>query len=1071
MTLQLKTAIMKQLRFLLMMLPFLFITGIASAQKREISGKVTDQVTGEPLAGVSIISGKEKGGTATKQDGTYTISVGPGIKSLTFSFISYTPQTISIGESNTINVSLATEAITQSEVVVIGYGTQKRSNVSGAVSKYKNERIDEAPVSRLDQALQGKIAGVTVQNISSEAGADPKISIRGTNSINAGATPLVVVDGQITPDGLAFLNPGDVESVEVLKDAASAAIYGSRGSSGVIMVTTKKGVADKPKYNFKYSIGQKQDYKRYDVMTTSEYVSMLFIEMINKRSDPTVNQATNTVSTGDRASYVLENQLLGKGTDWQEESLRSGMFQNIQLGVSGGSKSVKYYFSGGYQGDEGMMYKSDYKKLNIRAKTDVEFSKRVKLTINLNPSYARRTSPSQNFTNFWRMPGWLPVYHTEVTAALARTNPLNATIKAGDYAHQRHFSSLTYTGTMPDGTPWTGSGNPGGSAQQNPKSEVDRSDISTQEYRLQSSAELNITVAKGLTFKSLASGYINYSNGLDYSQRSANRDGDLNVGIFTNNSNIYLLSENTLNYVKTVRDHDISALFGITTERTDIVREQTTGLDFPSDDIRTLASAAQVDKNRTFGTKAQIGLNSFLGRLTYAYKSKYLFSTSLRRDGSSYFGPGNKWGTFPAVSVGWAASKEQFLSNIKWLSNLKFRGSYGATGNNRIVADAWLDLLYGSNYPFGTATGTSYPGLINSGSIIANPDITWERTFQSNFGVDLALFKNKISLTLDIYDSKTEKLLLQQSVMGFTGVQRYWNNLGSLNNKGFELELSTKNIQTKNFRWTTSANLSQNKNEIIELGTEAFLLNQGERSEVYRNQVGRPLVEFLGFKTDGVWLSQAQIDDARAKGLTSTLPAIFTPGGLKVVDVNGDNKLDNNDRTILGNPYPDFIWGITNNVSYKGFELSFFLQGSHGGQLINGDPNYNESGRYMRIYNTNRWVSAGFPGDGKTPVSRGTGFNWMLTDYVVEDASYWSLREVNISYAIKAERIKKLGLSGMRFYVSVQNLYFHMADNYRSLNPEGRFQNGPYSSVLIDGYQRGSFPIPRTFLFGLDINF
>jgi len=452
----------------------------------------------------------------------------------------------------------------------------------------------------------------------------------------------------------------------------------------------------------------------------------------------------------------------------------------------------------------------------------------------------------------------------------------------------------------------------------------------------------------GFNFKSLASGYFNYTKGLNFAERSANRDGDLNVGIFTNNSNIYLLAENTLNYVKAFGNHDITALLGVTTERTDINREQTTGLDFPSDDIRTLASAAQIDKARTLGTKAQIGLNSFLGRITYAYKSKYLFSTSLRRDGSSYFGPGNKWGTFPAISLGWVASKESFLNNIKWLTNLKFRGSYGATGNNRIVENAWVDLLYGANYPFGTASGTSTPGLITSASIIANPDITWERTFQSNLGIDLSLFKNKISVTLDLYNSKTEKLLLQQSVMAFTGVPQFWNNLGSLENTGFELDVSSKNIQTKNFRWTTSANLSHNENKIIELGSEAFLLNQGERSEVYRNQVGKPLVEFLGFKTDGVWLSQAQIDEARAKGLTTTLPAALTPGGLKIIDINGDNKLDNNDRTILGNPYPKFIWGITNNIAYKGFELSFFLQGSHGGKLINGDPNYNESGRYIR---------------------------------------------------------------------------------------------------------------------------
>ncbi|MEI8058761.1 MAG: SusC/RagA family TonB-linked outer membrane protein, partial [Ferruginibacter sp.] len=807
--------------------------------------------------------------------------------------------------------------------------------------------------------------------------------------------------------------------------------------------------------------------------TTTEYIQMLFNEMAEKKLDSTVNQATNTITDGDKASYIIENQLLnGQGTDWQKQTIRPGLFQNVDMNVSGGSKSAKYYISAGYQGDEGMMYKSNFNKYNFRAKTDVEISKRIKLAINLNPSYTSRQAPSQNFTNFWRMPGWLPVYHTEASAALARTNPLQANIKAGDYAHQRQFANLAYTGTLPDGSTWTtASASPGGSAQQNPRSDVDRSDVNSNEYRLQSSAELNINLAPGLNFKSLASGYMYYSKGLSFLERNYNADGTVNSGTFTNNSNIYLLSENTLNYVKTIKDHDITALVGVTTERTTVNREQTTGVDFPSDDIRTLASASQIDKSKTFGTKSEIGLNSFLGRLTYAYKSKYLFSSSLRTDGSSYFGQGNKWGTFPAVSAGWVASKENFLNEVKWLNNLKFRGSYGATGNNRIVENAWVDLLYGLNYPFGTATGSSNPGLITSTSIIANPDITWERTFQSNFGVDVSLFKNKIGVTLDVYQSKTEKLLLQQSVQAFTGVSQYWNNLGSLQNNGFELELNSINIKRKDYGWTTSANLSHNKNKILELGTEAYLLNQGERSEVYRNQVVKPLVEYLGFKTDGVWLSQADINAAIAKGLTSTLSSVFTPGGLKLVDTNGDNVIDNNDRVVLGNPNPDFIWGLTNNVTYKGFQLSFFLQGSHGGKMINGDPNYNESGRTITTYNQNRWVSAMYPGDGKTPVSRGTGFNWMLTDYVIEDASYWSLREVNLSYAFKAALIKRLKLNGLRLYLSAQNIYFHMAPNYRGLNPEGRFQTGPYSSVLIDGYQRGAFPIPRTFLVGIDVNF
>ena len=1060
---------MKSIRLLFTMIPMLCLSFIAQAQKIELTGKVTDQATGQPLVGASIIVTSNTG-VSTKENGTFSVSVAKDTKSFTISFVGYVPQTVKITNAKVYNIALVPDVTTQNEVVVIGYGTQKKSSLTGAIAKFKNENLDEAPVSRVDQALQGKIAGLTIQNTSSEAGAAPKISIRGISSVNAGASPLIVIDGMPVPDGLSFLNPADIESIEVLKDAASAAIYGSRGASGVIMVTTKKGAVGKTKYNFKYSAGQKKDYKRYDIMNTKEYVGMLFTEMQLRSTDPSVVQSTNTVVDGDRASYIIETALRnGQSTDWQSETLRPGGFKNIQLSATGGSKEMRYFVSGGYQNDEGIQNKSNYEKFNIRTKVDIDLSKKVKLTVNLNPSYAKKISPSQNFTNFWRAPTWLPVYHNALTAALVNTNPQYAGVLPGDYAHPRHFSGLKYTGNMPDGTVWTSAttANPSGSAQQNPRSDVERSDIATNEYRLQSSAELSIELAKGLIFKTLGTSLVNYSNGLNFYEREYNSEGSTNIGVFTNNKYTDLLSENTLNYTKSANKNELNILAGFTSQTTKIQNQQTTGNDFPSDDIRTLNSAAQIDKTGTSGTNNQIGLVSYLGRINYAYDNKYLLSASYRADGSSYFAAGKKWGKFPSISAGWVISKEKFLSNVDWLSNLKFRTSYGVSGNNRIVDFAFLDLLYGANYTYGSGTGVTTPGLVSSSAYLSNPNITWESTNQNNYGIDLALFRNRVSLTIDMYKSKTDRLLLQQSAMAFTGVPQFWNNLGSLQNKGIEIELSTKNIQRKDFTWTTSANISHNENKILQLGTEAFLLNQGERTEVYRNKVGDPLVTFYGFKTDGVWISQDQINSS---GLTSSLTGMFVPGGLKVVDMNGDGKIDNSDRTDLGNPYPKFNWGITNNFKFKGFDFSFLIQGVQGGKLINGDPNYNESRRTIRIYNQNRWISAAHPGDGMTPYST-NGFNWMLTDYVIEDASYFSLREVNLGYTLPSSTIKRLKINSMRFYLSAQNLYFHMADGYRGLNPEGRFSNGPYSSVLIDGYQRGSFPIPQTITAGIDINF
>ena len=664
---------MKSIKLLATIIPLFFLTVLVQAQNKEIKGKITDQATGLPLSGASVLSNNNTG-VATKEDGTFTISVGNEVKSLKVSFVGYVSQNITINGRKVINVTLNPEVNQQNDVVVIGYGTQKKSSLTGAISKFKNEKLDEAPVSRVDQALQGKIAGLNIQNTSSESGAAPKISIRGISSLNAGASPLIVIDGLPVPDGLSFLNPADVESIEVLKDAASAAIYGSRGASGVIMVTTKKGTTSKPKYTFKYSAGQKKAYTRYDIMTTEEYAGMLFNEMKLRSTDPTVVQSTNTVVDGDRASYIIENEIRnGESTDWQSESLRAGKFTNVQLGATGGSKDVRYYVSGGYQNDEGMMNKSNYEKFNVRTKVDIDLSSKVKLSINLNPSFAKKLSPSQNFTNFWRAPTWLPVYHNAASAALVNTNPQYAGILPGDFAHPRHFSGLKYTGTMPDGTSWTSTttANPSGSAQQNPYSDVQRSDISMMEYRLQSSAELSIELAKGLIFKTVGSTLMNYANGLSFYERDYNSEGSNNIGVFTNNKYTDLLSENTLNYKKSVKKSDIAVLAGFTSQTTKVQNQRTTGNDFPSDDIRTLNSAAQLDKTGTTGTNNQIGLLSYLGRINYAYDDKYLLSVSYRTDGSSYFAQGKKWGSFPSISGGWVLSKEKLYSTFCYVYRTK----------------------------------------------------------------------------------------------------------------------------------------------------------------------------------------------------------------------------------------------------------------------------------------------------------------------------------------------------------------------------------------------------------------
>ena len=1069
----------------------LIFTSIIYAQtdKLKVSGIVADS-KGMSIPGV-IVTCEDKS-VSTDIEGRYSIEVKNSKSILRFSYLGFALQVVVVGKNKEINITLLESKSELDEVVVIGYGTQKRSNVTGSVSKYKNEKLDEIAVSRLDQALQGKIAGVQVQNISSEAGADAVITIRGISSINAGASPLVVVDGQPIPDGLASINMADVASVEILKDAASAAIYGSRGASGVILITTKSGKTDKVKYAFKYSSGLKSAYETYPIMTTTEYVNLLYKEREIRAlttdtyfsANPTYN---NLIYTGDAktagtdnilAGYIVEQTMLGgKGYNYQDEVLQTAEFKNIQLSATGGTKSMRYFISAGYQGDEGIMLKSNFEKFNFRAKMDIELSKKAKLSFNLNPSYSTKESPSDNLTDFWRYPSWLPAVHNDLTADFVSQNPKWAGIKAGDYAHPRHFIDLLYDESSlkwPYGIPEDPTfdrtkifASPSNSTQNNPMATLLSKDINAKAYGLQSGATLSYNLLPGLDFKTMATLYMKYDTKLDWANRNADGDGIVNKGVYYNNSYLDLLTENTLNYKKEFDNHSFDVLLGYTAQKTKTTKTQTTGLDFPSDDIRTLNNALFIDKAGTFGSENQIGLISYLGRVNYAFQSKYLLSASYRTDGSSYFGPGNKWGSFPAASIGWVANKEKFLSKVDWLNKLTFRGSYGVSGNNRILDFGFSNLLSPANYSFGPVTGTQTSGQTQTSSILSNEEITWESTFQSNVGLDLAILNNRINLTVDVYKSLTDKLLLQQANMSFTGVPLAWNNIGSLDNKGFEFELSTTNIKTKSFKWATSANLSHTENKVRELGNEKYLRNQGERTEIYQTKVGDPLVQFFGFKTDGVWLSQQDITDS---GLDTELPSLFKPGGLKLVDVNGDKIINNDDRTVIGNPYPDFTWGMTNTFNYKSVDLSFTWQGVQGGELINGDPNYGETKSRNRNYNSNRWLSPSSPGDGKTPYES-IGFNWLLTDYVVEDASYFALREVNIGYTLPNAFCKQVGLSSMRLYSSGQNLFFQSAKGYRGINAEGRSNSGPYASAIVAGYQRGSFPIAKTIVFGIDINF
>jgi TonB-linked SusC/RagA family outer membrane protein len=1050
---------------------FLFFKPAFSQNRFKIQGTIKT-ADGSPLPGASIKVKDSRQGVVSDAKGEFSINAENG-QLLLINYLGYQPQAYSVTKNEKITITLQELPNTMETVVVIGYGTQRKSSVTGAVSKLKNDNLDEIPTSRLDNALIGKIAGVAIQNVSSEVGADPVVRVRGFSSISASAQPLVVVDGYPVPDGLSFVNPQDVESIEVLKDAASSAIYGSRAANGVILITTKSGVSDKPRYTFKSYYGFKKPYKLNPIMTITDYTNLLFTEAAMRNNDPTVPASgKNLITPPERAAYIIENQISGVPTDWQQEALQDANIKNVQFGISGGKKELRYYISASGQKDQAILKYNDNSRLNVKTKLDGSLGKKVTFSINFNPSYIKTQRPAVNFTDYFRFGSFLPVYHNDFTAAYVHQNAQWASILPGDFVQARHFNGLQYTGTMPDGSLWASSGpvEPFATSNNTPLSIAARESRNQETYRMLGGGDLSIKILPELTFKTSIGGYYNQQENTTLTRSGARKDGDVNEATIYTRQYLDLLFENTLNYSLKKGNHSFTGLLGFTTQQTRIKESNMVGRNFPTETFETLNQAGQIDQALTNTLKDRIGLISYLGRVTYDYKDKYLLTASFRTDGSSYFAKGQKYGSFPAISAGWGIAKEPFMKKVPWISNMKLRASYGATGNNKIQSFAFTNLLYPGNYSFGSGTGSVNLGLSPNSDMLANPNITWERTFEYNSGLDLGFLNDRFTLTMEYYSSLTDRLLYKQATPSFSGSFEYINNAGKIRNHGFEIELSSNNFKTPKFQWITSLNFSANRNKLLELGGEPFQYNYGERNEIYAAIVGQPAIQFFGYKTDGIWTSQAQIDAAKAAGQTSTLSKYYQAGGLKFVDVNGDNKIDINDRTTLGSPFPDFTWGINNSFKYKGFDLNILLQGVQGGKVINGDANYNESRRYNLNFNQNRWVSAAYPGDGKTPYYT-NGENWLLTDYVLEDASYASIRNIILGYTFPQKWSKKLGVNGIRLYSSVDNLLYLMGRSYRGINPEARATTSQYSSPLIDGYQRGAFPIARTYTLGIDVNF
>ncbi len=864
-------------------------------QEIQIKGKIISSDDQMGLPGVNVLVKGTTQGTVTDINGDYRLNVPSSDATLIFSSVGYVSQEIPIANKTTIDLTMELDITSLEEIVVIGYGSQRKSHVTGAVSKVKNDKLDQIPVSRADDALIGRIAGVNIQATDPIAGAAPTIRVRGTGSITADAQPFIVLDGiPVDADYLGSIDMNDVESIEVLKDAASAAIYGSRGGNGVIMITTKAGKIGKPVFSFNSYVGAKSVQRNDDIFPSiSEWSD--FVQRENG-------------SLTDRMVYI--NQL-GTETDWQEQMFDGGMIQNYSLSASGGTENTKFRASASYLGDEGVLLTDNYQKYNIRLNLNTKISKKIEFGLMVNPSYTKQKLFPIGVHDAIRQQTWLPIYHDENTIQYVDFENY-PDVKIGDYAMERHFDNYDLYG---DG----GETDISGTSNANAKAKVLERDRRANTFKLFSNAYLKFQLAEGLSFRTSIGGeYYNIERDYWQGTKADRRGASVTNSLYRTDINSHIVNENILNYDKSFSDHDLNFVGGFTMERWDYTSSETEGTGYSFDNIRTLNAASVVSNGETL--KSAQTLVSFLTRVNYAYKHKYLFSFSARADGSSKFGPDKKYGFFPAASVGWRMSEEEFLRNSEFISNMKFRFSYGVTGNNSGIGNYdHIGLLSPVN---GVINGGLVPGF--NPSNISNSELGWEKSIEINPGIDMGFWSDRLTLSLDFYKRTSEDLLLAQAIPSVTGFTEAIVNIGVVENSGVELELGGVIIDKGDFRWNTSVNFSQNKNKLIDFAGANGLIStvDSKRPTEWIAQEGQVIASFYGYQVE------KEIDPEYIKN------PFYPIGGqsqdIYVKDLNGDGEITTDDRTVLGSPYPDFIWGFNNQVKYKNFDFSFMFQGAHG---------------------------------------------------------------------------------------------------------------------------------------------
>ena len=1028
----------------------------------EVSGKIVD-AEGRPLAGASVkLKGTDKGATADA-NGNFTLEVPDTGGTLVISFIGHQSVEVPVLKGGVLKtITLQSDESKMEDVVVVGYGSQKKSDLTGSVSSVKGEDLIKLPTQRVDQALQGRAAGVLVQNTDGSPGGRATIRVRGGNSITGGNNALVVVDG-VQGVNISTINPNDVESLEVLKDASATAIYGARGANGVILISTKKGVPGKPVFHYGLSAGWQQLNNKLDLMNAGDFA--------RKANDWAATQNGTEASPITPVLPFTEEQIkalsVNGGTDWQDEIYHNGALQNHQLSISGGSDNIRYFVSGGYMNQQGIVVNTQYKRYSLRSNLDLKLTNWLSAGINLNAIKDKgNVPPIGEGTRFGDILG-------QVINTVARFDPATPVYDGdGNYNFKALKGGPGNSKIYADPDVW----NPLATALE---TIAEKNDIINE-----ISTFLDFKLMEGLTFRVTGTASItNADEKHYYSAKTQPGRGVGGLGDLSTSKDEYYQNSNILTYKKTINKKHNLTLTGVAEQQL----SQSKGSfilaqGFLSDrtGINDLGGAGQINERSSYVSKQT--LNSFLGRANYVYDNKYMFTASYRADGSSVFGANNKWGYFPSAAVAWRASEEAFIQNLGVFSNLKLRGSWGKTGNQAIQPYQTLaNLASGFNYPY-DGNGTANIGFLLGRP--ENPDLKWESTAQTNIGIDLGFFNERLSATIDVYKKVTTDLLLNKQIEAYTGFATKLANVGSIQNKGLEISIGGKPVFTNDFKWNTGVNISFNRSKVLALLNDlplAIRTNSGGGYQFYASgfslkylQVGQPVDQMRGYVNLGTW-SEAERAEAKLMGQA--------PGEAKWKDVNGDGKITRaaDGQEIIGNASPNFIYGWNNSLSYKNFDLSFLIQGSDGNDIFNAvrikieNPSNGTSSNLK-----NRWT----PDNQQTDVpvfisskernlldlgsnqTSGIGVDQRSSRWV-EDGSYIRMKNITLAYNLPLSLLSKINVSGLSAYITAANLF--TITKYTGYDPEVSSFNAAGAGGL--GIDLSNYPTSKTFMFGINLTF